>query len=201
MISSGIIKGMRLASVMIWTMTILCLGISMGWCKDELKEIDRNGDGKTDYWKFYVDNDLAWAARDTNDDGKQDQWRRIGLHQEVLREYDQNYDGKVDYRQLTRMEYDRRVKTSRYLYVWREKDTDFDGIIDYYRVRGEKNPDPNRVGERINTSVISKMNPQSRTQQQQGGVDERTKTQRLIDEKQAQHEFVESFRERLNEDE
>ncbi|MFT5208023.1 MAG: hypothetical protein ACI9CF_001787 [Candidatus Omnitrophota bacterium] len=141
------------------------------------EETDRNKDGKADYILLYkaglphrrkVDRDYdgIWETvyyynskgvrrrgeTDKNGDGKPDYWRFFEPGQRILKEYDLNFDGKVDKRQLTSFQYHRATKMHRHLYVWYEGDKDFDGIIDKYRVRGEKEPNPNKLGQEMDTS-------------------------------------------------
>jgi hypothetical protein len=113
-----------------------------------LRESDSDQDGQIDRWELYTAKGMRQIARkDTNKDGKFDQSMFLIQSTMVsLREKDRNFDGKVDERGLSRFDYDKTVKMHRYIYDWKEEDSDFDGVIDKYRVRGQKDPKPNKVG-------------------------------------------------------
>jgi hypothetical protein len=117
---------------------------------------DQDKDGRPDHWVTYNANGVrALIASDTNGDGKPDSWKHPIRGMMILKEKDRNFDGRVDDRQVTDFVYDKTLKFNRHLYQWRETDDDFDGIVDTYRVRGEKTPNPDRRGTRIDPAPWS----------------------------------------------
>ncbi len=118
-----------------------------------LRKVDHNYDGVWETIYYYNSKGMRRRGEtDKNGDGKPDYWRFFERSQAILKEYDLNFDGKVDKRQLTSFQYHRATKMHRHLYIWYEADTDFDGIIDVYKVRGEREPKPDKKGQEIDTS-------------------------------------------------
>jgi hypothetical protein len=117
---------------------------------------DQNKDGRPDHWVTYNANGVrALIASDTNADGKPDSWKHPIRGMMILKEKDRNFDGRVDDRQVTDFVYDKTLKFNRHLYQWREMDDDYDGVVDTYRVRGEKTPNPDRRGTKIDPTPWS----------------------------------------------
>jgi antitoxin component YwqK of YwqJK toxin-antitoxin module len=119
-------------------------GIEAGEGVQAVEEVDKNGDGKTDIWRYLeygvlmrseVDSDYDgnidfWAFYkngkterqeiDRNDNGKKDAWAYFEQGVKVSQEVDSNHDGKVDawfYYKLGKL-------------CGRAADSDFDGKID-----------------------------------------------------------------------
>jgi hypothetical protein len=117
---------------------------------------DQNKDGKPDHWITYNDKGVrVLISSDTNEDGKPDFWKHPIRGLMILKEKDLNFDGRVDDRQVSDFVYDKTLKFNRNLYVWREMDTNFDGVVDVYKVRGNKNPVPDHIREKMDTSPWS----------------------------------------------
>ncbi len=119
-------------------------------------QADQDKDGKPDHWITYDSQGVrALIASDTNGDGKPDSWKHPLRGMTILRERDRNFDGRVDERQVTDFIYDKTLKFNRHLYIWKESDGNHDGVIDLYKVRGEKSPKPDRVGQKMDPSPWS----------------------------------------------
>lgn len=117
---------------------------------------DQSKDGKMDHWETYDSRGVkVLIASDTNQDGRPDYWKHPIHAMNILREKDRNYDGRIDQRQATDFIYDKVLKFQRHLYVWIESDDNFDGVIDVYRVRGVREPSPNRIGQKIDQTPWS----------------------------------------------
>jgi hypothetical protein len=117
---------------------------------------DQDKNGKPDHWVTYNAQGVrVLIASDTNADGRPDVWRHPIRAMMILREHDRNFDGRVDERQVTDFIYDRILKFSRHVYLWRESDDDYDGKIDTHKVRGEKEPKPDRRGQTIDPAPWS----------------------------------------------
>jgi len=165
--------------------------------KKHHREADKNFDGKVDRWDYYDEEEVyRRTAKDTNQDGKPDSWM---FHEPggavKLREYDLNFDGKVDKRQLTEFTMDKRLKIPRHLYIWKEEDKDFDGVIDAYRVRGEKDPVPNRLGQPIDPNFKTIAPPKKKEEAAPQDADHGTK--KVIRERGEAEEMMREFREKL----
>ena len=161
------------------------------------READKNFDGKIDQWDYY-DHEEAYrsTAKDTNLDGKPDKWRYIEGPGVNLHEYDKNFDGKIDSRWLSQFMMDKRLKFPRHLYIWKEEDQDFDGVIDVYRVRGEKDPQPTRIGTPIDPNF--KTIPEAVPEEEKTAKAEESaegKTEKFIRERSEREDFLEEFRE------
>lgn len=122
------------------------------------READRNYDGTLDHWYYYkTDGRLLRYESDTNRDGKPDRWTFLEKALDIiLQEQDRNFDGKVDRRTLNEHAYDKRAHYYQYRWRWKEMDSDFDGTVDYYRVRGVKNPVPDKKGTPMETAYKTK---------------------------------------------
>lgn len=123
--------------------------------KKHIIEFDYNGDGKPETWVYFdVNEKVRRRARDKNLDGKPDHWYyQLETREQErgqIREYDKNFDGKVDKREMTLFQFRKAIGTQDHVWQWKEEDKDFDGLIDVYRIRGEKNPKPNKVGTKMN---------------------------------------------------
>lgn len=123
--------------------------------KKHVAELDYDGDGRPETWIYFdVNEKVRRRARDKNSDGKPDHWYyQLETREQdrgQIREYDKNYDGKVDKREMTLFQLNKTTKAHQHIWQWKEEDKDFDGVIDLYRVRGEKNPQPDKTGTKIN---------------------------------------------------
>lgn len=117
---------------------------------------DQNKDGKPDHWITYNDKGVrVLISSDTNEDGKPDSWKHPIRGMMILKEKDLNFDGRVDDRQVSDFMYDKTLKFSRHLYLWRETDTNFDGVVDVYKIRGQRNPSPDHRGQKMDTTPWS----------------------------------------------
>jgi len=158
------------------------------------RESDKNFDGKVDQWDYYDEEGIyRRTAKDTNGDGQPDRWRYTEGPGVMLREVDRNFDGKVDRRQLTQFMMDRRLNIPRHLYIWKEEDNDFDGVIDIFRVRGEKDPEPTRLGEVIQSEY--KTIPKKKKEKPQAPEERGTK--KVIKHRAEQEELIDRSREGL----
>lgn len=136
---------------------------------------DQDKNGKPDHWVTYDDRGVrALIASDTNGDQKPDSWKHPIRAMMILREKDRNFDGRVDDRQVTDLIYDKNLKFDRHLYLWKESDDNHDGTIDTYRVRGEKNPVPNRVGQKMDPLPWSFAKEAAAESEQQSRAAEKT---------------------------
>lgn len=117
---------------------------------------DQDKNGRPDHWTTYSASGVkVLIASDTNGDGRPDSWKHPLQALLILREKDLNFDGKVDDRQVTDFLYDKNLKFNRHMFVWREADENFDGKIDLYRVRGQKKPFPDKVGQSMDAAPWS----------------------------------------------
>jgi hypothetical protein len=132
------------------------------WAAPKPKEIDKDGDGKTDIWEIYdAKGRLKNTARDTNKDGKPDQFiELIKGRQLIIKEQDRNFDGQIDRRALAEFKPDKKIPiysggkmtnipNPGYVNLWVEEDNDFDGKIDVYKERGNKEPSKAKIGTPI----------------------------------------------------
>ncbi len=134
------------------------------FAKERIEKLDLDKDGYQETEKTYTNNHLKRSAKDTNKDGKPDVFKEFLQGRDlVLSERDRNFDGKIDQRKLMKWDLVRMVpgqpKIPGYVSLWSEEDEDFDGVIDRYRVKGQKNPEPTRVGKRINEKAGNSQSP------------------------------------------
>jgi len=83
-------------------------------------EVDSDYDGNIDYWAYYKNGRVEKQEIDRNNDGMKDAWAYLEQGLKVRQEVDSNHDGKVDtwfYYKLGKL-------------CGRAMDTDFDGKID-----------------------------------------------------------------------
>jgi hypothetical protein len=83
-------------------------------------EVDSDYDGKVDYWAYYKNGKTERQEIDRNNDGRKDAWAYFEDGVKVRQEVDSNHDGKVDtwfYYKLGKL-------------CGRAVDIDFDGKID-----------------------------------------------------------------------
>lgn len=137
---------------------------SPSFAKDKIEQFDLDKDGYKETERVYTDGRLKSYGKDTNKDGKSDVFKQFLQGRDlVLSERDRNFDGKIDQRKLMKWDLVRMVpgqpKVPGYVWLWVEEDENFDGVIDRYRVRGQKNPKPTRVGQRIDQKVGHSQSP------------------------------------------
>lgn len=83
-------------------MAVVLTSLSVAAVGEEivLRKIDQNGDGKTDWWRWSVNDRTTTVSFDQNYDGKPDVWRVFGelngKHQVVREWWDRDGNGKQD---------------------------------------------------------------------------------------------------------
>jgi hypothetical protein len=164
----------------------------------QLQKDDRDHDGRIDRWSYYSAAGVLYRiAHDRNLDGEPDSFKYMEKGRDiVLREDDKNYDGNIDRRSLTEWAYMKNTKTHGYRYIWTEQDNDFDGIIDKYRVRGEKNPVPNKMGSNIALTPKEDEPPSEEKKSNKGSLWD---LQKAVDDRAAKEQLIQKSRGSLNE--
>lgn len=150
--------------------------------------VDQDKNGKPDHWVTYNEKGVrVLIASDTNGDAKPDYWKHPIKAMMILREKDRNFDGRVDDRQVTDFIYDKVLKFNRHLYLWRESDDNYDGKVDVYKVRGEKEPKPDRRGQAIDPAPWSEVKEAALAAQQSQAAADRSPEKEQVAQMNARH--------------
>ena len=108
-------------NIIIFCVTIFLVSMVSLSLAGEIKQEDKNKDGKPDSWISYDDNNRPLKIEnDRNFDGKPDLWIIYGEKSARVTQIDLNFDGRPDMYSYYR--YSQRVKL--------EIDTDYDGKLD-----------------------------------------------------------------------
>lgn len=152
---------------------------------------DQDKNGRPDHWETYSSRGIkVLVASDTNGDGKADSWKHPVRALLILRERDMNFDGKVDDRKVTDFIYDPTFKFNRHLPVWQEADKNFDGVTDLFRIRGEKNPSPDRTGQPIDPTPWSPAKEKSATLERLAAEADQTKAKEQVRQMNARQDLT-----------